>query len=391
MRIAPTRTLNQPLGFSNMDTDFDTLIDRIYEAALVPELWRSAIDAVCATTASATGSIICAGPGYPALRGIGSQHAEEAIQRYLNSVDVASAPRFVRSMAPGSAMLHGFSRFEDILSLQEQAEDPVVPVQQQLGIGFQIATVIGLPTGDFAGITLERWIGDGRHSAADFARIEALRPHLARAAAVSVRLGLERARSMVETLEAVGMPAAALTADGRALAVNGALEKSDLLLPGAHGRIVVASPAAHALFEHALQETQRAAAPIVRSIPVPTSARQPTPAVLHLVPVRGAAHDVLAGTALLLIATGFGAGAVRPEMPLLHGLFDLTPREAQLCTALAAGHTVKAAASSLGMGFGTARGHLEHIFQKTGTHRQAELVLLLQSAQPIATGNTGLS
>ncbi len=122
----------------------------------------------------------------------------------------------------------------------------------------------------------------------------------------------------------------------------------------------------------------------MRSIPVPVGAHRATPAVLHLVPVRGVAHDVFSGAALLLIATGFGTGATLPDMPLLHGLFDLTPREAQLCAALAAGHSLKASAASLGMNFSTARAHLEHIFSKTGTHRQAELVLLLQSAQPIA-------
>ena len=42
-----------------MSPDPDTLVDRIYEASLVPELWRAAIDAVCAVSASVSGSIIC--------------------------------------------------------------------------------------------------------------------------------------------------------------------------------------------------------------------------------------------------------------------------------------------------------------------------------------------
>ena len=281
-------------------------------------------------------------------------------------------------------MAFGFGRFEDLLNAQELEDDSIESIQRRIGIGFQAFTVVRLPSGDVAAFTFERVLKGGRHAAADLARLDALRPHLARAAVVAARLGLERARSMVASLEAVGLPAAALAADGRALAVNPALEKaSDLLLPGAFGKIVITVPAAQALFEQAILEAQHTAAPVVRSIPVPVGARRATPAVLHLVPVRGAAHDVFAGTAWLLIATGFGSGATLPDMPLLHGLFDLTPREAQLCAALATGHSLKAAAASLGMGFRTARAHLEHIFSKTGTHRQAELVLLLQSAQPL--------
>ena len=85
----------------------------------------------------------------------------------------------------------------------------------------------------------------------------------------------------------------------------------------------------------------------------------------------------------VVLDLGSGAGTALPDLPLLHGLFDVTPREAQLCAALAVGRSLKAAAALLGMRLSTARAHLDHIFSKTGTHRQAELVLLLQSAQPL--------
>ena len=49
----------------------------------------------------------------------------------------------------------------------------------------------------------------------DADRLTALRPELARASLVSARLQLERARSSVETLQALGLPAAALARRGK--------------------------------------------------------------------------------------------------------------------------------------------------------------------------------
>ncbi len=371
-----------------MSIDPEPLVDRIYEASLVPELWRATIDAICAVSGSATGSIICINERDRTLRGIASEFAEETFQQFAQDPGSWNSTRVRRGLAVDSPTASGFTRFEDLLNPQELEDDRIESIQRRIGIGFQVSTVVHLPSSNVAAITFERWRHEGRHTAAGLAQLDALRPHLARAAVLATQLGLEHARTMVATLEAVGMPAAALAADGRVLAVNAALEKSDLLLPRAFGKIRVASAAAQALFEKALQEAHSVAAPIVRSIAVPAGAANATPQVLHLVPVGGAAHDVFASTALLLIATSFGAGTALPDLPLLHGLFDVTPREAQLCAALAAGHSLQAAAALLGMQSSTARAHLDHIFLKTGTHRQAELVLLLQSAQPLCARAT---
>jgi DNA-binding CsgD family transcriptional regulator len=62
---------------------------------------------------------------------------------------------------------------------------------------------------------------------------------------------------------------------------------------------------------------------------------------------------------------------------MLADLFALTPREAQLAMALAAGQDLVAAADSLHIGYITARGYLKSIFAKTATRRQAELVALI--------------
>ena len=122
--------------------------------------------------------------------------------------------------------------------------------------------------------------------------------------------------------------------------------------------------------------------PAVRSIPL-TQNGDAAPQALHVVPIRGAAHDVFARTAFLLVVTTFGVTAAAPDLTLLHGLFDLTPREASLAAALATGQTLHEAAAANSIRYSTARTHLEHIFSKTGTSQQSQLVLLLQGTRVI--------
>jgi DNA-binding CsgD family transcriptional regulator len=58
------------------------------------------------------------------------------------------------------------------------------------------------------------------------------------------------------------------------------------------------------------------------------------------------------------------------------GLFGLTPGEERVVAQLVSGRGLTTAASRLNIALSTARSHLKHISEKTGTHRQAELVRL---------------
>jgi DNA-binding CsgD family transcriptional regulator len=60
-------------------------------------------------------------------------------------------------------------------------------------------------------------------------------------------------------------------------------------------------------------------------------------------------------------------------------LFDLTVTEAHVFAQIAEGKTQAEIARALGIEIGTVKTHLLHIFAKTGTHRQADLVRLAAS------------
>ena len=63
-------------------------------------------------------------------------------------------------------------------------------------------------------------------------------------------------------------------------------------------------------------------------------------------------------------------------------LYGLTGGELRVLLAMAPGLGVKEAAEVLGIGETTAKTHLQHIFAKTGTSKQSELMHLFMGAAP---------
>jgi DNA-binding CsgD family transcriptional regulator len=61
----------------------------------------------------------------------------------------------------------------------------------------------------------------------------------------------------------------------------------------------------------------------------------------------------------------------------LQKLFDLTPAEAEVAIRILRGHGLQYVADELRVTLSTARAHLQRVFEKTGTHRQPELVRML--------------
>jgi DNA-binding CsgD family transcriptional regulator len=107
----------------------------------------------------------------------------------------------------------------------------------------------------------------------------------------------------------------------------------------------------------------------------------------------------LVGVSVLPIPDGWSLGLpviraalilLRPVRPddLLHhaarvaAIFDLTPKETELAACLMSGRGLYEAAVFRGIGRTTARTQLAQLFRKTGTSRQAELVVLLLGVLP---------
>lgn len=97
---------------------------------------------------------------------------------------------------------------------------------------------------------------------------------------------------------------------------------------------------------------------------------------VDVIPLPPMFRDKLDGARSLLCIREVECASISTRK-ILQQEFRLTPAEASIAALLAEGLSLKLIASKLQVSIWTARSHLRAIFQKTDTHRQAELVSLL--------------
>ena len=243
------------------------------------------------------------------------------------------------------------------------------------GLGWTIGCPVPVPTAEMIVFDFGRTRDIGPFDERKTALFNELRPDLARAAFVASRLGLERARGAVETLSQLGLPAAALTQSGRIVLANDLLTAlSPRIGIGAFDRLIADNPALTRKLRSFLSVHSTAAHAAI-SLPVAPFEDRP-PLILHFLPLRQAAADIFSRAQILLVVTPVTAGP--GELPqLIAGLFDLTPAEMNLATALVAGQSPPDYARQRGVSHETVRTQLKSLMPKTGTHRQIDLVRLL--------------
>jgi DNA-binding CsgD family transcriptional regulator len=348
------------------------LDDSIYEAAFVPELWPSALDTISDQCGAAGGLIIT---GYPQ----DIRWTSSTVLRQLMITGIADGWMNINSRAPRAAALDhpGFVGDLDLYSLEEIEADPFYGFIRSQGFGWCTGTVITNLDEGFTIFNWERETKDGPFEPSTIRSLDGLRPHLARASLIATRVGLEKARTGAETLNHLGLAAAILSRSGRVLAMNELLEEHiPAVLEDRRERLRLTNARADALFTEALapnQSTEALSTP--RSIPV-SQAGDHSPAILHLIPIVRHANDLFGGASWIAVLT-----VVRPSTApghaVVRGLFDLTPAEARVACGVAEAVPLEDIAASAGVSLETVRSQLKHVFGKTGTARQAELVSLL--------------
>jgi DNA-binding CsgD family transcriptional regulator len=104
------------------------------------------------------------------------------------------------------------------------------------------------------------------------------------------------------------------------------------------------------------------------------------PYVIHVIPLAATASDPAAAKALIMIIDP----EQDPEPPkmLIRRLFGLTNAEADVALRVMRGDGLKPISADLALSMATVKTHIHHIFSKTDTHRQAELVRLLLAIIP---------
>lgn len=357
----------------------ESLTDRIYEAAVVPEYWTDILDRM-AEIAGAQGSMLFATrPGQ--YDWIASEAIRPFVAEWVESEWVAKNARGQRLIPIREPRFLGDL---DAFTREELDREPYyTEFLRPRGLGWCVGTAIHSPSSDTLVFSVERRHVDGPVEREAVDKLDVLRPHLARAALLAGRAGLHSAQVSVDTLETVGFAAAILTQTGRVLSSNPTFTGcAPSISIGANNAVYFADQSAQKLFVEGLQSQQSGSGLSPgRSVPVPRTAVKP-PMIAHLLPLRRSAKDIFANSYSLLFVTPVDFKR-SPSATLLEGLFDLTPAEAKVASLLTEGQSVTDIARSQMVSSNTVRMHLKAVFEKTGVHRQAELVSLMAAPSSV--------
>ncbi|MFC4126736.1 helix-turn-helix transcriptional regulator [Nocardia rhizosphaerae] len=215
---------------------------------------------------------------------------------------------------------------------------------------------------------------------AGLALLRALVPHLRGALRTQSRLvELSRERAFaLATLEKAHYGILIVTADAALVFANSMAERitarGDGLAVDPSGRLRARGSAAHTRLRR-LIDLAAADADGGGNVAIarPSGAR---PLIVRVSPLDGLSGDGPWHRAVLLLLVD-PEHDPEPQPEALHDLYGLTEAETLVALGVLRGDGLPAVADQLSVSVFTARTHLQHIFAKTKTHRQAELVRLL--------------
>lgn len=182
------------------------------------------------------------------------------------------------------------------------------------------------------------------------------------------------------SFDQIGKAVVAISETGRLIHANAAAERlMGSALSVARGRLILSDRKAAAEYRKVIERLRvTREGKTLCAAPIVVRARDASPLVIRILPIDGAAKSPLYHARALLLLEEMGSPA-RSDLQIFSRAFGFTLAEARLATQLASGETLEGAAVALGIARETARNRVKSVFQKTGTHRQAELVTLLTS------------
>jgi DNA-binding CsgD family transcriptional regulator len=324
---------------------------------------------------SAGGALLCINEGGPHLTQ--APTLDRVAQRFL---DEGWINRNGRAGAVLSKGLVGISCFinEDVYfdgAANADADPMVRDLFRDEGFGWAAGFMTQLPHGDLIVMNIEQYFERGPIRGDDLARLSSVYPHLARAAALGARAAFERVRTAIETLTALGLPAAALTPSGRVVLANDDFNHAfHVWTTRGDDRLGLHDRGADAMLSTALEALKLARSP--RSIPLRAEPGGGISSVIQVIPIRRAAHDIFGSAVAIVVLSEPKVGIAGATM--VQSLFDLTPAEIGVVQAIVAGQTIASIAKQTRRSVETVRGQLKAAMAKTGCSRQVDLVLLVR-------------
>lgn len=353
---------------------FDAMSAKLNEAAFVPERWVEAIDTLTSFTQASAGGV---GIYWPHQRGFnGTSRIEARSMEFWDQPAKLTRTLFdyLRSRnLIGNGFIPGSTdNFSDLPDIDER-----IALVDAHGIGPELATFVELFNGEIISLEVARRSGEDKFSQEFASALKPVSDAFAIAALFASRLYFEQAKGTVEVLATVGIPAALIGVGNKMLHCNSEFQQvHETFTSLPKERIaLVGDETKRAEFSRAISHQSQTSTQII----LPRSLEKPA-VVINIIPLQGVARDIFASSYKMVLVTPVTNGQRVPELSTLKQMFNLTPAEARLAAALASGLSLRDSAAKCSIRFGTARSYLLHIFAKTGTSRQGELVGLLKTA-----------
>ena len=360
--------------------DFSRLVSSIYEAAVTPQHWELAIRDMQGALGGTGGSL---------LRGDG------AVWSFHDSTIPPAAMLSYSDYYHGSDYVLAAMRTADV-GLVQTGPQVVVPNRDpefyadwmrpnELEDGLFVR-LTGEPQPTCFVIASSKV---GFDSADRVALFSGLVGHLQQALRTADRLA-SLAHSVIEmagALEVVRHGVVVVACESMVVNLNSAAEnifRDDDGLCCVAGRIVATSPHCDQQLHVAIRDALVGDDSSVRTggsfiCDRPSGKR---PYVVHVLPSHQRADNLAAGRPMGLVLIVDPEDELEPASDLLRRLFNLTEAEAEIALHMVRGADLKQVAEDLSVSLATVRTHLHHVFDKTQTHRQAELVRLLLALCP---------
>lgn len=366
------------------EENFLAVLEMIHEAALRPEGWNDVLRRLASLTGCVAGGLTVERPatrqGAPLTYfGFDPGHVERTFDYYLPMNPLF---RIAPQMQRGFVVANG-----DVVALDAfRRSEFYNGWARPQGLCSPITVVIHRTAASYVPLTLVRPDGTGEVTAAGRSLMSRLAPHLVHAMSVTGRLQAanDAQRDVTSMLEALPCGALLIDRAHRVIFANGTADallnrRGGSVLACLSGRIAVREPEADRRLQAAVSGALGLGGP-PRGAQV--SVQRPAgegPLAISVSPLPpsgslwSSLNDEASGQARCLVLI---SGTDTAE---LAGQYGLTPAETRVLSAIVVGKGLAAAARELGIARSTAQSHLDKIFQKTGTNRQAELVGLARA------------
>jgi DNA-binding CsgD family transcriptional regulator len=360
---------------------FSDLVSTIYDCAIDPHFWPTAIEQIARQIDGSSGAILMI------------DLIENRSRLYVDwNVGAAVGQTFTEQYYTDNPLSEAFPKFE----VDEPYNIPLVMAPERWR-QTRVYRELGRPNGwlDSVGVNLVKTPARSaslsiiRPEEVGFAgprELEIMRllsPHLRRAVSIADLIEMREltARTFESSFDALAVPIVLVDRASRIVHANRAartLFSAGDSVRSERGVLRAASPEAAQRLDAAIA---RVAQPRVRTGEAGDVAFIPfadgRPAFAHVLPIRSGAvrRRIEPRAAAMVFITPSGEAAGLP-LDAWAAAFGLTAAELRVLELMVEGHTVNGAAATLNVAVTTARTHLARLMQKTGTRRQADLIRL---------------